>query len=117
MRGICALGPGTGRGRRRVCARPGKPARCQPADRRPRPRLKSWRGAPMDTIAPDKESAGAVRASPAAPKGPDILRTLATFVIATAAGAVANQLNMPLPWMLGPLFVCAGLSLAGFRLS
>jgi membrane AbrB-like protein len=24
---------------------------------------------------------------------------------------------MPLPWMLGPLFVCAGLSLAGVRLS
>ena len=43
------------------------------------------------------------------------LRILTTLIIATAAGGLANWINMPLPWMLGPLFACAGLSLLGYR--
>ncbi len=37
----------------------------------------------------------------------------ATFIVATVAGAVFNLLSVPLPWMLGPLTVCAAGALAG----
>ena len=50
-----------------------------------------------------------------APRRPDWLRIVLTFLLATAGGAVANAVNMPLPWMLGPLFLCAGASLLGYR--
>jgi membrane AbrB-like protein len=38
-----------------------------------------------------------------------------TYAVALAAGALASWLNMPLPWMLGPFFVLAALSVAGCR--
>lgn len=38
---------------------------------------------------------------------------VATFVIATAAGAIFDWLGIPLPWMLGPLTICAVGALAG----
>ncbi len=38
---------------------------------------------------------------------------LATFLIAAAAGALFQWLGVPLPWMLGPLAVCAAGALAG----
>jgi hypothetical protein len=41
---------------------------------------------------------------------------LATYAVALAAGAVAGWLRIPLPWMLGPFFLCGALSLAGFSL-
>lgn len=37
------------------------------------------------------------------------------YALATLAGWIAAQIRMPLPWMLGPFFVFAGLSAAGFR--
>ena len=46
-----------------------------------------------------------------------IVRVLLTFLLAAAAGAAASWLNMPLPWMLGPLFACAGMSLMGYRMA
>jgi uncharacterized protein len=36
-----------------------------------------------------------------------------TYVIATVAGAVAVWIGIPLPWMLGPFFVFAALSVTG----
>ena len=44
------------------------------------------------------------------------LTMLATYAVAVAAGFVASRVRIPLPWMLGPFFVCSALSLAGFRL-
>ena len=41
------------------------------------------------------------------------LAIAATFVIAAVAGAIADRLGIPLPWMLGPLAICAGFSIAG----
>jgi len=41
---------------------------------------------------------------------------LRTAVIGIIFGAVATMLNVPLPWMLGPLFGAAVLSLAGVKL-
>jgi membrane AbrB-like protein len=43
------------------------------------------------------------------------IRIALTLVLATAAGALANIISMPLPWMLGPLFACAAVSLLGYR--
>lgn len=52
-----------------------------------------------------------------APARPDLPRLLLrlglTYAIATAAGAAAVWLGMPLPWMLGPFFVFAALSVSG----
>lgn len=45
------------------------------------------------------------------------LRALATYAVAAAAGAVASRLSVPLPWMLGPFFVCGALSASGLRLA
>lgn len=55
-------------------------------------------------------------AAPARPKRPDFVRVVLTFLLAAAGGMAANQLGLPLPWMLGPLFVCAGASLLGYRI-
>ncbi|GLK69991.1 AbrB family transcriptional regulator [Ancylobacter dichloromethanicus] len=41
------------------------------------------------------------------------LRVLATYAIAAAAGYAASLIHMPLPWMLGPLFVCGVLNVSG----
>lgn len=38
-----------------------------------------------------------------------------TYAIALLAGALASFVGMPLPWMLGPFFVLAALSLAGLQ--
>ncbi|WP_246668987.1 AbrB family transcriptional regulator [Ancylobacter sp. TS-1] len=44
------------------------------------------------------------------------LRLVATYSIATAAGYGAMRLHVPLPWMLGPLFVCGALTVSGVPL-
>lgn len=44
-----------------------------------------------------------------------LLQWAAVYAIGTVAGAVASYLRMPLPWMLGPFFVLAALSAAGWR--
>ncbi len=44
------------------------------------------------------------------------LRIAATYALATAAGYVASLLHVPLPWMLGPLFVCGVLTVLGVPL-
>lgn len=41
---------------------------------------------------------------------------LPTLVLAAAAGWLAAALNLPLPWMIGPLFAVAGARMAGFGL-
>ena len=38
-----------------------------------------------------------------------------TYAVALLAGSLASFINMPLPWMLGPFFVLAALSVAGFQ--
>ena len=38
-----------------------------------------------------------------------------TYALAAVAGTIASQFNVPLPWMLGPFFVFAVLSIAGAR--
>ncbi|MCT7376763.1 AbrB family transcriptional regulator [Chelativorans salis] len=38
-----------------------------------------------------------------------------TYAAAVLAGAAASFVNMPLPWMLGPFFVLAAFSVAGFE--
>lgn len=43
-------------------------------------------------------------------------RLLRTVIVGIIFGSLANFLGVPLPWMLGPLFGCAMLSIAGFRL-
>ena len=44
------------------------------------------------------------------------LRIAATYALATAAGYIASLLHVPLPWMLGPLFVCGVLTILGVPL-
>lgn len=44
------------------------------------------------------------------------LRVVATYALATAAGYIASRLHVPLPWMLGPLFVCGALTVFGVPL-
>lgn len=44
------------------------------------------------------------------------LRIAATLGLAVVAGWLAEAIRVPLPWMLGPLFVLAGVSLSGTRL-
>jgi uncharacterized protein len=43
-----------------------------------------------------------------------LVRLALTYGIAAAAGATAAWTGLPLPWMLGPFFVFAALSLAGY---
>jgi membrane AbrB-like protein len=68
----------------------------------------------MDARAPQTEEP---KITSAKPGRPDLLRIALTFLLAAAGGAAASWLRLPLPWMLGPLFVCAALSLAGYRLA
>jgi uncharacterized protein len=44
------------------------------------------------------------------------LRCLLTYAIAVAGGYVAELLSVPLPWMLGPFFLCGALAVLGVRL-
>lgn len=48
---------------------------------------------------------------------PPPARIAGTLVLAVAAGALAQGLHLPLPWMLGPLFATAALSMAGAPLA
>ena len=41
----------------------------------------------------------------------------ATYGIAGGAGFLASRLDMPLPWLLGPFFICAVLSASGLPLA
>jgi membrane AbrB-like protein len=68
----------------------------------------------MSVHAPDREAAAAARAQPG-PGDSRLVRILLTFLLATIAGALANLIRMPLPWMLGPLFACAAVSFMGYR--
>lgn len=43
-------------------------------------------------------------------------RIVPTLVLATAAGWLAEHLNLPLPWMIGPLFAVAGARMADIEL-
>jgi len=45
-----------------------------------------------------------------------IRRILPALLVAALAGALAQRLNLPLPWMIGPLFSIALLRMAGARL-
>jgi uncharacterized membrane protein AbrB (regulator of aidB expression) len=45
------------------------------------------------------------------------LRCLLTYALGVAGGFAANRLAVPLPWMLGPFFLCATLSAFGARLA
>ena len=45
-----------------------------------------------------------------------VWRCLLTYAVAGIGGAVAERLSVPLPWMLGPFFVCGAISAAGVRL-
>ena len=70
----------------------------------------------MDARTPRAVLEGEADRPPAPPRhGGKALRVLGTFVLAAAAGAVADLLGVPLPWMLGPLFSCAAASLLGVR--
>lgn len=45
------------------------------------------------------------------------LRILVTYILAAVAGYFAVLVQLPLPWMLGPFFVCGAISAAGVRLA
>ncbi len=71
----------------------------------------------MNIHAPGAD-AGRTAGRPAEPPsggGGKLTRILLTLVLAALAGALANVVRMPLPWMLGPLFACAAVSLMGYR--
>jgi len=42
-------------------------------------------------------------------------RLAVTYAVAALAGAIAHWLGLPLPWMLGPFFAFAALSVSGFE--
>ncbi|MCS0494583.1 AbrB family transcriptional regulator [Ancylobacter sp. MQZ15Z-1] len=44
------------------------------------------------------------------------LRIVGTYSVAAIAGYLASLAHMPLPWMLGPLFACGALMIAGVPL-
>ncbi len=65
-------------------------------------------------------ASGTGRAAPALPWWRDgrwWLRASATYAVAAVAGFVAERLSVPLPWMLGPFFVCGALSAFGAPLA
>jgi membrane AbrB-like protein len=68
----------------------------------------------MDARAPWIAEPAAAAPPPSPRRGERLFRIALTFVLAAAGGALADWLNIPLPWMLGPLFVCAGASLLGY---
>lgn len=66
---------------------------------------------------PQAGGRGDVPATGAAPRRrPGPLATLGTLAIAVAAGALFAWLRSPLPWMIGPLVVCAAVNIATGRL-
>lgn len=60
---------------------------------------------------PSEAKQGARPAQPS--RGRRLGRLAVTYGLAAAAGAVAVAIGIPLPWMLGPFFAFAALSLAG----
>src|SRR3546814_1307089 len=46
-----------------------------------------------------------------------LLRCLLTYALALLGGFVASLLSVPLPWMLGPFFLCGALSAFGLKLA
>lgn len=46
-----------------------------------------------------------------------LLRCLLTYALALVGGYVASLLSVPLPWMLGPFFLCGVLSAFGLKLA
>src|SRR3546814_6686636 len=46
-----------------------------------------------------------------------LLRCLLTYALALVGGYVASLLSVPLPWMLGPFFLCGVLSASGLKLA
>lgn len=50
---------------------------------------------------------------PGAPAWPLALRLSATLVAAAVAGALCQRLGVPLPWLIGPLVLTAGLGVSG----
>jgi membrane AbrB-like protein len=69
----------------------------------------------MNIRAPDPVSGTAQPRPGGAPRRGKLPRIVLTLVAAAAAGAIANLVRLPLPWMLGPLFACAAISLLGYR--
>jgi uncharacterized protein len=69
----------------------------------------------MDAPIPRREERTAAKARGSAGAGKRLIRIMLTSILATMAGAVANVIQMPLPWVLGPLFACAAVSLAGYK--
>jgi membrane AbrB-like protein len=59
----------------------------------------------------DKTAAGG-NASRISPR--NLVRLGLTYAFASAAGYLATHIGMPLPWMLGPFFLLAAASVAGF---
>jgi hypothetical protein len=45
------------------------------------------------------------------------LRCLLTYAVALVGGTIAAQLSVPLPWMLGPFFLCGALCVFGVKLA
>ncbi|ADH88905.1 membrane protein AbrB duplication [Ancylobacter novellus DSM 506] len=66
----------------------------------------------MDDVSQKRVAARAERHPP----GKWWLRVGLTYASAVAAGYVASRLHVPLPWMLGPLFVCGTLMVLGVPL-
>jgi membrane AbrB-like protein len=48
---------------------------------------------------------------------PAPVRTLVAYGVGGLAGWLAQAIHLPLPWMIGPLLVCAALNIAGGRLA
>lgn len=49
-------------------------------------------------------------------KWPQLRRVLACLLLATVAGALADLADLPIPWMIGPLFAVAALRMSGVDL-
>ena len=45
-----------------------------------------------------------------------MIRLLSTYIVAGAGVAIFSALNLPLPWLLGPIFACLTAALAGLPL-
>ena len=45
------------------------------------------------------------------------LRAVFTYVLALVGGYIASRLSVPLPWMLGPFFLCGAFAAFGARLA
>jgi membrane AbrB-like protein len=71
----------------------------------------------MDAVTDKKPDQRRAAAKPWWRDGQWWLRCLLTYALGVAGGFAANRLSVPLPWMLGPFFLCAALSAFGARLA